>query len=195
MLRSANVSGPASWPGWTNRPGWFRRSKRPENGQGHGDYLQLIDADSTRQLSEFAREQRVTLNTLVQSAWLLVLQRCTGQSSVTFGATVAGRPAELPGVEEQLGLFINTLPVIASPRPEQRVADWVQQVQAKNIALREHEHTPLYDIQRWHAALARRCSTPFWCSRTTRCPRHYSSPRRRGWYSAACTRRSRLITR
>ncbi|EPN75972.1 pyoverdine sidechain peptide synthetase IV, D-Asp-L-Ser component, partial [Pseudomonas syringae pv. actinidiae ICMP 19101] len=75
--------------------------------------------------------------------------RYTGQSSVTFGATVAGRPAELTGVEEQLGLFINTLPVIASPRPEQRVADWVQQVQAKNIALREHEHTPLYDIQRW----------------------------------------------
>ncbi|PBP94385.1 non-ribosomal peptide synthetase, partial [Pseudomonas congelans] len=123
--------------------------KAPENGQGHGDYLQLIDAESTRQLSEFAREQRVTLNTLVQSAWLLVLQRYTGQSSVTFGATVAGRPADLPGVEEQLGLFINTLPVIASPRAEQRVADWVQQVQAQNIALREHEHTPLYEIQRW----------------------------------------------
>ncbi|MDU8627354.1 condensation domain-containing protein, partial [Pseudomonas syringae pv. actinidiae] len=109
--------------------------------QGYGDYIQLIDADGTRRLSEFAREQHVTLNTLVQSAWLLLLQRYTGQSSVTFGATVAGRPAELTGVEEQLGLFINTLPVIASPRPEQRVADWVQQVQAKNIALREHEHT------------------------------------------------------
>ncbi|WP_240338251.1 condensation domain-containing protein, partial [Pseudomonas syringae] len=45
--------------------------------------------------------------------------------------------------------FINTLPVIAIPRAEQTVADWVQQVQAKNLALREHEHTPLYDIQRW----------------------------------------------
>ncbi|AAZ34484.1 non-ribosomal peptide synthetase [Pseudomonas savastanoi pv. phaseolicola] len=117
--------------------------------QGYGDYIQLIDADGTRRLSEFAREQHVTLNTLVQSAWLLLLQRYTGQSSVTFGATVAGRPAELPGVEEQLGLFINTLPVIACPRSEQTVGDWVQQVQAKNIALREHEHTPLYDIQRW----------------------------------------------
>ncbi|EGH05398.1 pyoverdine sidechain peptide synthetase II, D-Asp-L-Thr component, partial [Pseudomonas amygdali pv. aesculi str. 0893_23] len=117
--------------------------------QGYGDYIQLIDADGTRRLSEFAREQHVTLNTLVQSAWLLLLQRYTGQSSVTFGATVAGRPAELSGVEEQLGLFINTLPVIASPRSEQTVGDWVQQVQAKNIALREHEHTPLYDIQRW----------------------------------------------
>ena len=118
-------------------------------GAGYGDYLQLIDTEATRRLNEFAREQRVTLNTLVQSAWLLVLQRYTGQSSVTFGATVAGRPADLPGVEEQLGLFINTLPVIASPRPEQAVCDWLQQVQAKNLALREHEHTPLYDIQRW----------------------------------------------
>jgi amino acid adenylation domain-containing protein/non-ribosomal peptide synthase protein (TIGR01720 family) len=118
-------------------------------GAGYGDYLQLIDTEATRRLNEFAREQRVTLNTLVQSAWLLVLQRYTGQSSVTFGATVAGRPADLPGVEEQLGLFINTLPVIASPRPEQAVCDWVQQVQAKNLALREHEHTPLYEIQRW----------------------------------------------
>ncbi|RMM17607.1 non-ribosomal peptide synthetase, partial [Pseudomonas syringae group genomosp. 3] len=116
--------------------------------QGYGDYIQLIDVDGTRRLNEFAREQHVTLNTLVQSAWLLLLQRYTGQSSVTFGATVAGRPAELSGVEEQLGLFINTLPVIASPRSEQTVGDWVQQVQAKNIALREHEHTPLYTIQR-----------------------------------------------
>ncbi|MBX8549945.1 amino acid adenylation domain-containing protein [Pseudomonas cichorii] len=122
--------------------------KSGSSGQGHGDYFQLIDAASTQRLSDFAREQRVTLNTLVQSAWLLLLQRYTGQSSVTFGATVAGRPADLPGVEEQLGLFINTLPVIASPRPEQSVSDWVQQVQDKNIALREYEHTPLYEIQR-----------------------------------------------
>ncbi|MFJ4145436.1 amino acid adenylation domain-containing protein [Pseudomonas sp. NPDC089734] len=122
--------------------------KSTAGGQGYGDYFHLIDATGTQRLSDFAREQRVTLNTLVQSAWLLLLQRYTGQSSVTFGATVAGRPADLPGVEEQLGLFINTLPVIASPRPEQTVADWVQQVQAKNIALREHEHTPLYEIQR-----------------------------------------------
>ncbi|NAO25985.1 amino acid adenylation domain-containing protein [Pseudomonas syringae pv. dysoxyli] len=123
--------------------------KSSAEGQGYGDYIQLIDNDGTRRLNAFAREQRVTLNTLLQSAWLLLLQRYTGQSSVTFGATVAGRPAELPGVEEQLGLFINTLPVIVSPRAEQTVADWVHQVQAKNLALREHEHTPLYDIQRW----------------------------------------------
>ncbi|RRV07249.1 amino acid adenylation domain-containing protein [Pseudomonas sp. v388] len=133
-----------------DEPTRLAQAFRPQLKQaGHGDYSQLIDAATTQRLGDFAREQRVTLNTLVQSAWLLVLQHYTGQSSVTFGATVAGRPADLPGVEEQLGLFINTLPVIASPRPEQAVTEWVQQVQALNIALREHEHTPLYDIQRW----------------------------------------------
>ncbi|WP_331831757.1 amino acid adenylation domain-containing protein [Pseudomonas sp. LH21] len=123
--------------------------KSSVQGQGHGALALRFEAQQTRQLADFARDQRVTLNTLVQAAWLLLLQRYTGQASVTFGATVAGRPAELPGVEEQLGLFINTLPVVASPRPEQTVGDWVQQVQALNLALREHEHTPLYEIQRW----------------------------------------------
>ncbi|AXO88719.1 non-ribosomal peptide synthetase [Pseudomonas parafulva] len=120
---------------------------RPAEGQGECNAV--LDAPRTQRLAEFAREQRVTVNTLVQAAWLMLLQRYTGQSSVAFGATVAGRPAELPGIEEQLGLFINTLPVVASPRPELSVADWVQQVQALNLALREHEYTPLYDIQRW----------------------------------------------
>ncbi|WP_338460409.1 non-ribosomal peptide synthetase [Azotobacter vinelandii DJ] len=118
-------------------------------GEGYGDHVQLLDSRQTAALSEFARTQRVTVNTLVQAAWLLLLQRYTGQTTVSFGATVAGRPAELQGVEGQLGLFINTLPVIASPRAEQRVVEWLGQVQAQNLGLREHEHTPLYEIQRW----------------------------------------------
>ena len=70
---------------------------------------------------------------------------------MAFGATVAGRPAELKGVEQQIGLFINTLPVVATPQPEQTLASWLQKVQAQNLGLREHEHTPLFEIQRWAA--------------------------------------------
>ncbi|MDU9390189.1 non-ribosomal peptide synthase/polyketide synthase [Pseudomonas sp. zfem002] len=123
--------------------------KGAADGEGYADFVEDLDAELSRRLGDFAREQRVTLNTLVQAAWLLLLQRYTGQSSVTFGATVAGRPTELAGIEEQLGLFINTLPVVTSPRSEQSVAAFVQQLQAQNIALREFEHTPLYEVQRW----------------------------------------------
>ncbi|MDR6358178.1 amino acid adenylation domain-containing protein/non-ribosomal peptide synthase protein (TIGR01720 family) [Pseudomonas psychrotolerans] len=122
---------------------------RDLTGEGQAEQMVGMDLDATRRLQAFARARQVTLNTLVQAAWLLLLHRYTGQSVVAFGATVAGRPAELPGVEEQIGLFINTLPVIAEPRAEQRLGDWLVDLQSQNLALREHEHTPLYDIQRW----------------------------------------------
>ncbi|WP_395603814.1 non-ribosomal peptide synthase/polyketide synthase [Pseudomonas sp. B21128] len=116
---------------------------------GQGEHLLTLDSELTAELNRFARAQKVTVNTLVQAAWLLLLQRYTGQDTVAFGATVSGRPAQLSGVEGQIGLFINTLPIIASPRAEQRLPQWLQQVQAQNLLLREQEHTPLFDIQRW----------------------------------------------
>ncbi|MQA57983.1 condensation domain-containing protein, partial [Pseudomonas piscis] len=117
--------------------------------RGHAKHLHALDIAQTRRLGEFARQQKVTVNTLVQAAWLLLLQRCTGQDTVVFGATVSGRPAELKGVEQQIGLFINTLPVVATPRPDMLASDWLQAVQARNLALRDYEHTPLYEVQRW----------------------------------------------
>ncbi|WP_426811136.1 amino acid adenylation domain-containing protein [Pseudomonas sp. WOUb67] len=116
---------------------------------GHGEHHQTLDAACAQALSAFARQRRVTVNTLLQAAWLLLLHRYTGQEGVAFGATVAGRPADLRGVEHQLGLFINTLPVAARLQPDLRVGEWLERLQAQNLSMREHEHTPLYDIQRW----------------------------------------------
>ncbi|TSD82791.1 amino acid adenylation domain-containing protein, partial [Mycobacterium sp. KBS0706] len=120
-----------------------------QKSDGHGVLATRRDAGRTARLTAFCRRQRITLNTLVQGAWALLLSRYTGQPSVAFGATVAGRPAELADAETLLGLFINTLPVIQQPDPEARVGDWLRQVQDVMLALREHEHTPLADIQRW----------------------------------------------
>nr|WP_178075078.1 non-ribosomal peptide synthase/polyketide synthase [Pseudomonas sp. 1239] len=122
------------------------RSEKTTLGSGQANHYQVLDRTL---LSDFARQQRVTVNTLVQAAWLLLLQRYTGQACVCVGATVSGRPAQLSGVEQQLGLFINTLPLVASPSPAQAVGQWLEQLQAQNLALREHEHSPLNEIQRW----------------------------------------------
>ncbi|WP_426144005.1 amino acid adenylation domain-containing protein, partial [Pseudomonas sp. DWP3-1-2] len=116
---------------------------------GHGDLRLQLNPDVTSALAAFARRERVTLNTLVQGAWSLLLQRYTGQRSVAFGATVAGRPTALVDAERVLGLFINTLPIIQSPGPERRLGEWLRDLQSLNLAVREHEHTPLFDIQRW----------------------------------------------
>ncbi|MCG5262391.1 amino acid adenylation domain-containing protein [Cupriavidus gilardii] len=121
----------------------------PDAGTGHATCRTSLEADALARLQRSATSQHLTLNTLLQAAWVIVLQRYTGRRAVAFGATVAGRPAALPGAEAMLGLFINTLPVIQAPTPDQSVADWLQALQAENLALREHEHVPLYEIQRW----------------------------------------------
>ncbi|KVH32852.1 non-ribosomal peptide synthetase [Burkholderia cepacia] len=108
-----------------------------------------LDADATTRIAQTARALKLTVNTLVQGAWALALQRMTHQPAVAFGATVAGRPDALADVDSVLGLFINTVPVITAPAPQQRAADWLRALQRDNAAAAEHAHTPLADIQRW----------------------------------------------
>nr|MBA3756641.1 non-ribosomal peptide synthetase [Nitrosomonas sp.] len=81
-------------------------------------YASALESSLTDDLLRFAKRERVTINTLMQAAWALLLSHYTGQQVVTFGATVAGRPADLPGSEQILGLFINTLPVSIALKPE-----------------------------------------------------------------------------
>ncbi|MEO4013076.1 non-ribosomal peptide synthase/polyketide synthase [Pseudomonas sp. P2663] len=121
----------------------------PVGAEGREEYRVALDSHATQCLAEFARQQKVTLNTVLQAAWSLLLHRYTGQDCVVFGATVAGRSAPLPGIEEQLGLFINTLPLVCAMKPDQTVSQWLGELQGLNLAMREFEHVPLYDIQGW----------------------------------------------
>ena len=128
---------------------WPRPQAKPLGKAPMQEQALLVNAACTEALLALARRERVTLNTIVQAAWALLLQRCTGQQTVCFGATTAGRPGDLPGVEQLLGLFINTVPVVATPQAAMALGDWLRELQAANLAGREHEHTPLSEIQRW----------------------------------------------
>ncbi|MFM0313095.1 amino acid adenylation domain-containing protein, partial [Paraburkholderia sp. RL17-383-BIF-A] len=110
---------------------------------------ETVDAATTARLIDTARRLKVTLNTMVQGAWALALQRMTHHTAVAFGATVAGRPDALPDVDTVLGLFINTLPVITAPLPQRRASAWLHDLQRDNAAAAEHAHTPLSEIQQW----------------------------------------------
>jgi amino acid adenylation domain-containing protein/non-ribosomal peptide synthase protein (TIGR01720 family) len=123
--------------------------REPDMQTGNRTWRATFDASATARATDAARRLHITLNTLVQGAWALALQRVTHQSSVAFGATVAGRPDALPDVDTVLGLFINTLPVITAPSPQREAATWLQELQASNAAAAEHAHTPLADIQQW----------------------------------------------
>jgi amino acid adenylation domain-containing protein/non-ribosomal peptide synthase protein (TIGR01720 family) len=100
------------------------------------------------ELEALAQKQRLTLNTLMQAAWGLLLSHYSGQPDVVFGATTAARPVDLPGVEQITGLFINTLPVRLCVQDQDSVLDCLHRLQQQQIEARRYEYTPLVRIQR-----------------------------------------------
>ena len=102
----------------------------------------------TSQLLEFCRSRAFTLNTVLQGLWAVLMARLTGRSSVVFGVTVSGRPAELAGVEQMVGLFINTLPLCADLNPAEPLSRQFEKIQTKQARMLEHQHVSLAEIQR-----------------------------------------------
>ncbi|GAB6901775.1 non-ribosomal peptide synthetase [Kineosporia succinea] len=107
-----------------------------------------LPADLTAGLTAWCRAEGVTVNTLVRAAWSLVLARLTGQDDVVFGATVSGRPPEVAGAEDMIGLFINTLPVRAKLDPAEGLGAFVRRLQAEQVELLPYQYAGLAGIQR-----------------------------------------------
>ncbi|MFF1647619.1 amino acid adenylation domain-containing protein [Streptomyces sp. NPDC058240] len=99
-------------------------------------------------LRAFARERGVTLTTVLQTAWGLLLGRLTGRRDVVFGCPVSGRPAEVDGVESMIGQLGTTVPVRVRHAQDQTALDLMAQVHAESVVLAEHHHVGLPEIQR-----------------------------------------------
>ncbi|MFB7763716.1 non-ribosomal peptide synthetase, partial [Streptomyces xiamenensis] len=114
-----------------------------------------LDTERLNRLTDWARGAGVTVSTVVRAAWGMALARLTGRTDVVLGATVSGRPPELPGVESIVGLFINTVPVRITLDPAEPVRELLRRTQAEQTALLAHDHLGLVDIHRatGHAAL------------------------------------------
>ena len=124
-----------------------RGSERSAEGY---DSVQLnVGVAVTEQLRRYSRQQQVTMNTVVQATWALLLSRYSGEQDLVYGATVSGRPPELVGVEEMVGLFINTLPVRVQLSPEQMVGEWLRELQRRQVEMRQYEFSPLVEVQGW----------------------------------------------
>ncbi|HEX2190861.1 MAG TPA: amino acid adenylation domain-containing protein, partial [Longimicrobiaceae bacterium] len=122
---------------------------RAGEAQGQGVVDLLLPPERTRALQEQARGWGVTMSTLVQGAWALLLARYAGEEDVVFGATASGRPPELAGVEEMVGLFINTLPVRVRLPGEATLREWLGTLQKEQVEAREYEYAPLVEVQKW----------------------------------------------
>ncbi|WP_337249826.1 amino acid adenylation domain-containing protein [Rhodococcus ruber] len=99
-------------------------------------------------LTGLARDAGVTLNTVLQTGWALLLSGLLGRDDIVFGATVSGRPPELTGVESMVGLFINTVPVRVRLDPRATVAELLRQAQLAQSRTVDHQYLGLAEVQR-----------------------------------------------
>ncbi len=108
-----------------------------------------LSRQQTEQLTAFAQEQGVTLNTLLQTAWSLLLCHYTRSKDVVFGNTRSGRYGAVDGSRDMVGLLINTVPMRVQVDEATTLGEMLTAVRAQHLTLRDHEFTPLNHIQRW----------------------------------------------
>ncbi|WP_179120362.1 non-ribosomal peptide synthetase [Streptomyces tsukubensis] len=121
---------------------------RPDRDAGVGEITVPLPEEEVRRLARCCAELGVTVNSLVQGAWAVLLGALTGRPDVVFGATVSGRPGALTGVESMVGLFINTVPVRARLDAGTTATELLTGLRDRQAALLDHHHTGLTEIHR-----------------------------------------------
>ncbi|MBV9450130.1 MAG: AMP-binding protein, partial [Streptosporangiaceae bacterium] len=109
-----------------------------------------VPAELVTKLRGLTRSRGLTLNTVFQGALGLALGAATGQSDVVFGTAVTGRSPEVPGIENMVGMFLNSVPVrvrqdLSRPEPVSAMLARLQAEQSRMIA---HHHLGLVDVRR-----------------------------------------------
>jgi natural product biosynthesis luciferase-like monooxygenase protein/amino acid adenylation domain-containing protein/non-ribosomal peptide synthase protein (TIGR01720 family)/FkbM family methyltransferase len=116
---------------------------------GSGETMFRLPAAELEVLQQRCREHRVTVNSLIQAVWALLLSYDSGQRDVVFGTITSGREAELPQIETMIGVFINSLPVRARLAVEAELWGWVLALQQQHLEARQYEYSPLVQVQAW----------------------------------------------
>ncbi|MDQ0045096.1 non-ribosomal peptide synthetase [Variovorax boronicumulans] len=108
-----------------------------------------IGADTVRALRAIAQAEQVTMNTLMQAVWSVLLMQSTGREAACFGVTMSGRSLEMRGIDDVVGLCMNSLPLMLHPERVLGVGAWLRQIVSANLELRQREHASLPAIQGW----------------------------------------------
>ncbi|MCK4764619.1 MAG: amino acid adenylation domain-containing protein, partial [Candidatus Aminicenantes bacterium] len=123
--------------------------KRPGGGEvgAAGNFKTRLTKDFRVKLEDFAKEHKVTPASLLYSAYGILLQKYNNSGDVIFGATSAGRAAKIKGIEDMVGLFINTLPLRVKSESGETAADLFKKVNEAVQKREQYESTPLVDIK------------------------------------------------
>jgi amino acid adenylation domain-containing protein/non-ribosomal peptide synthase protein (TIGR01720 family) len=114
-----------------------------------GEVEDRLQAATLRALRENARMRGVTLSTLTQAAWALVLAHRADRRDIVFGVATSGRPSEVPDIETMVGPCVTNIPVRARIEPELPVFEWLAALQEQQLDSAPHQYVSTEDLQRW----------------------------------------------
>ncbi|MEH1968905.1 condensation domain-containing protein [Nostoc sp.] len=117
--------------------------------EGYSQQEILLSASTTNLLKSLAQEHKITLNTLIQGVWALLLSRYATSADVLFGITVSGRSADVVGIDSMIGLFINTLPLRIKVAPQESFWAWLQNIHTHNEEIRQYEYSSAGQVHQW----------------------------------------------
>ncbi|MGO4964300.1 MULTISPECIES: bacitracin non-ribosomal peptide synthetase BacC [Bacillus] len=101
----------------------------------------------TKQLKALAAKNSVTLHTVIQTIWGLMLTKYNKIDDVVFGTVVSGREANVDGIEDMIGLFINTIPTRIRFNEQARFNECLQKVQEDAIQSNRYNYMNLAEVQ------------------------------------------------
>jgi amino acid adenylation domain-containing protein/non-ribosomal peptide synthase protein (TIGR01720 family) len=126
-----------------------RRTNGPSEEEAYEEQSVSLSEELTSRLESLTRASRITLNTVLQGAWGLLLSRYSGRDDVVFGATSSGRSVGPTGIETMVGLFINTLPVRVHVKSEESVKTYLKELHGRQSKAQDYEYSPLAQVQGW----------------------------------------------
>ncbi len=124
-----------------------RRKKRDI--QHTGQYRFKLPGELNDLLTSFVKQHKMTLSSLLTSAWGLLLQKYNALEDIIFDTTVSGRSVKIKGIENMVGMFINTLPLRVQCHSEEKISDLLKRLYAASQPREEYENTSLAIINEY----------------------------------------------
>ncbi|MBD1379486.1 non-ribosomal peptide synthetase [Metabacillus arenae] len=103
----------------------------------------------TSKLKQVAMKEKTTLNTVIQTCWAVFLNFICEKENVVFGSVLSGRPASVTGIDEMVGMFINTLPIGLKVSRQKEIGELLNEMNTLQMRIMEFENTPLINIKEW----------------------------------------------
>jgi amino acid adenylation domain-containing protein len=129
-------------------PTELRIKRRPEKDIPLTESFKIsFSQDLTGKIADFVKNHQITLAAFLYSAWGVLLQKYCNSGDVIFGTTVSGRSAPIKGIEDMVGLFINTIPLRVKTGTREKIKDLLCKINNILLLRETHESTPLVDIK------------------------------------------------